>query len=70
MQVSFFCQWSVSCYPVVQKGFGFCHEIYMDMTYFFEILTEHFDNYMQQDAHECLNYLLNTVADILTGLSS
>ncbi|XP_023859725.1 ubiquitin carboxyl-terminal hydrolase 46 [Salvelinus sp. IW2-2015] len=24
-----------------------------------------FDNYMQQDAHELLNYLLNTVADIL-----
>ncbi|KRY56492.1 Ubiquitin carboxyl-terminal hydrolase 46, partial [Trichinella britovi] len=24
-----------------------------------------FDNYMQQDAHEFLNYLLNTVADIL-----
>lgn len=29
--------------------------------------NEHFDNYMQQDAHECLNYLLNTVADILTA---
>lgn len=24
-----------------------------------------FDNYMQQDAHEFLNYLLNTIADIL-----
>ncbi|EPY74728.1 hypothetical protein CB1_001907053 [Camelus ferus] len=31
------------------------------------ILTpgELFDNYMQQDAHEFLNYLLNTIADIL-----
>lgn len=28
-------------------------------------LTELFDNYMQQDAHEFLNYLLNTIADIL-----
>ncbi|XP_039212553.1 ubiquitin carboxyl-terminal hydrolase 12 isoform X2 [Crotalus tigris] len=27
--------------------------------------NELFDNYMQQDAHEFLNYLLNTVADIL-----
>ncbi|KAJ8785650.1 hypothetical protein J1605_007247 [Eschrichtius robustus] len=26
---------------------------------------ELFDNYMQQDAHEFLNYLLNTIADIL-----
>lgn len=27
--------------------------------------NEIFDNYMQQDAHEFLNYLLNTIADIL-----
>lgn len=27
--------------------------------------TDLFDNYMQQDAHEFLNYLLNTIADIL-----
>ena len=27
-----------------------------------------FDNDMQQDAHEFLNHLLNTCADILTGL--
>jgi uncharacterized UBP type Zn finger protein len=27
--------------------------------------TELFDNFMQQDAHEFLNYLLNTIADIL-----
>ncbi|ELU08917.1 hypothetical protein CAPTEDRAFT_127326, partial [Capitella teleta] len=29
--------------------------------------NELFDNYMQQDAHEFLNYLLNTVADLLQG---
>lgn len=28
-------------------------------------IADLFDNYMQQDAHEFLNYLLNTVADIL-----
>lgn len=27
--------------------------------------NEVFDNYMQQDAHEFLNYLLNTIADLL-----
>jgi uncharacterized UBP type Zn finger protein len=27
-----------------------------------------FDNYMQHDAHEFLNYLLNTVADLLQGI--
>lgn len=30
-------------------------------------VSELFDNYMQQDAHEFLNYLLNTVADLLQG---
>ncbi len=30
-------------------------------------ISELFDNYMQQDAHEFLNYLLNTVADLLQG---
>lgn len=29
--------------------------------------AELFDNYMQQDAHEFLNYLLNTIADLLQG---
>ncbi|TKC52761.1 hypothetical protein EI555_011847 [Monodon monoceros] len=29
------------------------------------LFSELFDNYMQQDAHEFLNYLLNTIADIL-----
>ncbi len=31
----------------------------------FILPTELFDNYMQQDAHEFLNYLLNTIADLL-----
>lgn len=34
------------------------------LTFYF-ISADLFDNYMQQDAHEFLNYLLNTVADIL-----
>lgn len=29
-----------------------------------------FDNYMQQDAHEFLNYLLNTIGDLLQGIVS
>ena len=29
---------------------------------------ELFDNYMQQDAHEFLNYLLNTIGDLLKGM--
>lgn len=32
---------------------------------FLFLLLELFDNYMQQDAHEFLNYLLNTIADLL-----
>ena len=27
-----------------------------------------FDNYMQQDAHEFFNYLLNTIGDLLQGV--
>ena len=42
--------------------------IYFKMIIFFPI--ELFDNYMQQDAHEFLNYLLNTIADLLQGNSS
>jgi len=34
------------------------------------LLTELFDNYMQQDAHEFLNYLLNTIADLLQEAKS
>lgn len=29
--------------------------------------NEVFDNYMQQDAHEFLNYLLNTIGDLLSA---
>lgn len=32
-------------------------------------VLEVFDNYMQQDAHEFFNYLLNTVGDLLQGKS-
>lgn len=32
--------------------------------------NELFDNYMQQDAHEFLNYLLNTIADLLQSEKS
>lgn len=32
---------------------------------FISSFAELFDNYMQQDAHEFLNYLLNTIADLL-----
>ena len=35
--------------------------------HFPSFISELFDNYMQQDAHEFLNYLLNTVADLLQG---
>lgn len=38
---------------------------WMKMADFFSLSTELFDNYMQQDAHEFLNYLLNTIADLL-----
>jgi len=34
----------------------------------YQFILELFDNYMQQDAHEFLNYLLNTIAEILQGL--
>ena len=35
-----------------------------------ESSTELFDNYLQQDAHEFLNYLLNTIGDLLQGFHS
>lgn len=35
------------------------------LLFFLLPLLELFDNYMQQDAHEFLNYLLNTIADLL-----
>ena len=30
-------------------------------------VVESFDNFMQQDAHEFLNYLLNTIAETVEG---
>lgn len=35
------------------------------MIYFF--ITEEFDNYMQQDAHEFLNFLINHINEIILG---
>lgn len=29
---------------------------------------EEFDNYMQQDAHEFLNFLINHISEIITGV--
>uniref|UniRef100_A0A8C4N0K6 ubiquitinyl hydrolase 1 n=1 Tax=Eptatretus burgeri TaxID=7764 RepID=A0A8C4N0K6_EPTBU len=49
----------------------FCEPFYTWMSscafifFLFFLFAELFDNYMQQDAHEFLNYLLNTIADIL-----
>lgn len=31
------------------------------------IYIEEFDNYMQQDAHEFLNFLINHISEIITG---
>lgn len=31
------------------------------------LFTDLFDNFMQQDAHEFLNYLLNRVSELLQG---
>lgn len=41
-----------------------CKEIYTNLSLSL-LFLEVFDNYMQQDAHEFLNFLLNTVADLL-----
>lgn len=49
------------CFPSYKKVILITHGIY------FFLFTELFDNYMQQDAHEFLNYLLNTIADLLQG---
>ena len=40
---------------------------YFQNSYFQFNFSVIFDNYMQHDAHEFLNYLLNTIADILQG---
>ena len=42
-------------------------DIVLDLELGWNLVSELFDNYMQQDAHEFLNYLLNTVADLLQG---
>lgn len=39
-------------------------EIIKNLVFFF---TDLFDNFMQQDAHEFLNYLLNRVSELLQG---
>lgn len=41
------------------------HLVMLFISVFF--LTALFDNMQQQDAHEFLNYLLNTIADLLQG---
>lgn len=49
-------------------GIGFSNYRFLfepDSSLLYLLFIELFDNYMQQDAHEFLNYLLNTVADIL-----
>ena len=37
---------------------------------FIDYILDVFDNYMQQDAHEFFNYLLNTIGDLLQGMIS
>ena len=37
----------------------------MDVCFF--IVLEEFDNYMQQDAHEFLNFLINHINEIILG---
>jgi uncharacterized UBP type Zn finger protein len=34
---------------------------------FFFLFPEEFDNYMQQDAHEFLNFLINHINEIILG---
>ena len=52
---------------------GVCPDLYVPklrvMTVFMLrcFISDLFDNYMQQDAHEFLNYLLNRVAELLQG---
>lgn len=42
-------------------------KMYIDQFWLWAFILEQFDNFMQQDAHEFLNELLNTVADVLQG---
>lgn len=46
---------------------------YQNRTYTFlltvyYLFLEEFDNYMQQDAHEFLNFLINHISEIITGI--
>ena len=49
-----------------KNGYIYCINSYL-LYYIFFLFSELFDNYMQQDAHEFLNYLLNRVAELLQG---
>ncbi|XP_035531701.1 LOW QUALITY PROTEIN: ubiquitin carboxyl-terminal hydrolase 12 [Morone saxatilis] len=51
------------CNSVLQALY-FCRP-FREKVLAYKIEEELFDNYMQQDAHEFLNYLLNTIADLL-----
>lgn len=56
------------CEKLAVLGIGFSNYRFLfepDSSLLYLLFIELFDNYMQQDAHEFLNYLLNTVADIL-----
>ena len=49
-------------------GYKHClHLLSVNVSKFIYLVV--FDNMQQQDAHEFLNYLLNTVADLLVGMS-
>lgn len=50
----------MSVYPFLHGAKGLQKETVLPLSF-----ADLFDNYMQQDAHEFLNYLLNTIADIL-----
>jgi ubiquitin carboxyl-terminal hydrolase 12/46 len=49
-----------------EKGLTFIHYLYVKLNFSF---TEEFDNYMQQDAHEFLNFLINHISEIILGKS-
>ena len=52
-------------YIVLERGLKSFHLPYVEQLVY---VLELFDNYMQQDAHEFLNYLLNTIGDLLQGM--
>lgn len=49
-----------------EKGglFVFINIVQQNILFFF---SEEFDNYMQQDAHEFLNFLINHISEIILG---